>query len=207
FIFSQTYDFSAFTTYNFFIYIEYAGDLDNSNDTVIGQVAHVSYAIDLDAVNGGINDTLIVSAYPATIDAGAGYSNYLWTNDGSTGQTFTVNADGWYKVYVYNDFGCNEYDSIYVKLFVGIVLADAKTNINIYPNPNKGKFNINIELAQSENVRIEIMNFTGQIISTQEITSVKTYNKVEDLTYLPKGIYFVKVNDVNSTVIKKFVIQ
>ena len=207
FLFTQTYDFSALTTYNYSVYIEYASDLDNSNDTIIGQLAHVVYSLNLDAINGGINDTLTVSSYPATLDAGAGYGGYFWVNVTSDLQTATVTQDGWYGVYVYNDFGCQTFDSIYVKLFVGIHIADSKTNINIYPNPNKGEFNIEIELGKSENIQMDIMNFTGQIISTEVINNVKVYNEIKDLTYLPKGIYFVKINDGFDTTIKKIVIQ
>lgn len=40
-----------------------------------------------------------------TIDAGAGYSSYLWSNSGNT-QAITVNTPGTYTVTVANAFGC-----------------------------------------------------------------------------------------------------
>jgi gliding motility-associated-like protein len=43
------------------------------------------------------NDTSFCVSNPLTLDAGSGYSSYLW-QDGSTNQTFTVNASGNYSV-------------------------------------------------------------------------------------------------------------
>jgi gliding motility-associated-like protein len=48
-----------------------------------------------------------------TLDAGSGYSSYLW-NTGATTQTITVSTPGNYSVMVTNSFGCQNTDNIQV---------------------------------------------------------------------------------------------
>lgn len=81
-------------------------------------------------------DTMIVTVYPnpsfslpndtvyfcensdVTIDAGGGYSSYLWSN-GFLTQTITVSDTGWFAVTVTNNVLCANTDSSYVvKLFL-----------------------------------------------------------------------------------------
>lgn len=61
------------------------------------------------------NDTLICQGSSITLNAGAGYTSYLW-QDGSTNQTHTVNTSGQYKVTVTNSNGCSTSDSITVNI-------------------------------------------------------------------------------------------
>ncbi|WP_027385581.1 DUF7948 domain-containing protein [Chryseobacterium gregarium] len=49
----------------------------------------------------------------ATLDAGSGYSSYLWST-GATTQTITVSAPGNYSVTVANSFGCQNTDAVQV---------------------------------------------------------------------------------------------
>lgn len=61
--------------------------------------------IDTPQVNIG-NDALIGANQFHTLDAGSGFSTYLWSN-GSTSQTVNLNTSGLYKVTVSNNFGCH----------------------------------------------------------------------------------------------------
>lgn len=51
------------------------------------------------------NDVSICDGETTTLDAGAGFASYLWS-DGSTEQTLTTGAAGAYSVTVTNEFGC-----------------------------------------------------------------------------------------------------
>jgi gliding motility-associated-like protein len=58
------------------------------------------------------NDTFICQGSPLILDAGQGYSNYIW-QDGSTNQTYSVTTSGTYSVTVSNQCGMGA-DSINV---------------------------------------------------------------------------------------------
>lgn len=58
-------------------------------------------------------DTTICQGTTVVLNAGAGYTSYLW-QDGSITQTLTVNTPGQYKVTVTNSGGCAATDSIMV---------------------------------------------------------------------------------------------
>lgn len=66
----------------------------------------------LPVVNLG-NDTIISSSSTLTLDAGPGYSNYLWST-GETTQTIIVSTTGEYAVTVTDNTGCTGSDAINV---------------------------------------------------------------------------------------------
>lgn len=79
---------------------------------------------------------------------------------------------------------------------------DEINGFNIYPNPNNGSFTIATD--NFENTTIEIYNVTGQLIANQSLTQNKT---LVDLTTFSKGVYFVKLETNNKTIVKKVIYQ
>ena len=73
-------------------------------------------------------------------------------------------------------------------------------NVRVYPNPSK-KY-INIELTNNLLIKkIEVYNHLGKII-----LSLKNSNKPIDISYLPNGIYYIKIKDSNNNfLIKSFI--
>jgi len=67
-------------------------------------------------------DTLMVCGQSYTLDAGGGYTGYLW-NTGSTAQEVQLNRSGWYLCTVFNE-GCQWTDSVFVSM----------NNIDIQPD-------------------------------------------------------------------------
>jgi len=61
------------------------------------------------------NDQTICPGITTTLDAGAGFSNYLWST-GATTQTIVVGTPGSYWVQVTN-YGCEDYDTVNVSLY------------------------------------------------------------------------------------------
>ena len=70
-------------------------------------------------------DTIAACGTSYTLDAGAGYSSYTWSN-GSTGQTATINATSWYKCTV-TQGSCSATDSVFVSLVEGQIINNDTT--------------------------------------------------------------------------------
>ncbi|MDT8393839.1 MAG: gliding motility-associated C-terminal domain-containing protein [Bacteroidales bacterium] len=56
----------------------------------------------------------ITTEDPLEIDAGDGFSSYLW-NNGETNQVITAELEDWYSVMIESLYGCTGRDSVYVK--------------------------------------------------------------------------------------------
>ena len=78
-------------------------------------------------------DTVLVNPFSYTLDAGAGFSSYLWS-DGSTGQTLTVTAPGSYFVLVSNASGCTAIDTVLIDVTTGMQSVQT-ADVTLYPNP------------------------------------------------------------------------
>jgi hypothetical protein len=81
----------------------------------------------------------------------------------------------------------------------------ALNEISIQPNPSNGLFNIEMP-ALEENVSLEVMNMSGQIIHTEVIGQNATGIQI-DLSGNAKGVFFVKFTGTQQTIIRKVVVQ
>ncbi len=81
-------------------------------------------------------------------------------------------------------------------------LIASEDNIYVYPNPNKGEFFI--QFNSNKNRTFEVYNSIGKLVLQ---SSTNNSNVQIDLTNNPRGIYFVKISDENSTSIKKVVLK
>jgi hypothetical protein len=69
------------------------------------------------SVNLG-NDTSIAQGNSVTLNAGAGFTSYLWSPGGQTTQSINVNASGCYSVRVTNASNCQDRDTLCVTVQV-----------------------------------------------------------------------------------------
>jgi len=78
-------------------------------------------------------------------------------------------------------------------------------NVSIYPNPSNGEFYLK---TNSDIKTIEIYNTTGELVYSKTNSSNKN-NKINklDLSYLKKGIYYIKLSDNFKTYNQKIIIQ
>ena len=97
--------------------------------------------------------------------------------------------------------GCEDTDTMFVAVTVGIGEANISHNIKIYPNPTSGNIFIN---TQERLERVSIMNITGSEVfhleDLQETTQI-------DLSGLPTGLYFVKVQTTDGIFITRKVVK
>ena len=68
------------------------------------------------------NDTSICPNVNITLNAGAGYTTYLWNTNANT-SSITTNTVGAYSVIVTNAAGCTAYDTINISLYPPLVIS------------------------------------------------------------------------------------
>jgi hypothetical protein len=146
--FSSGYDFSGIGSYQLYVDLDYEADENLSNNVLNSTVNVWGYpVVDI----GGGQDTLH-AVLPHTLDAGSGYSAYLW-QDNSTGQWFDVTQNGLHWVMVTDANGCSGQDSAYVVTNVSTDEIHAGAGkINIYPNPVQDILNVVVEMDSEKEV-------------------------------------------------------
>lgn len=156
-----------------------------------------------------INAPPTVSLGPDTIhvfnstilNAGSGFTTYSWSTTETT-PSITVTSSGSYCVTVTAATNCTASDCIYVDVTVGIEDPSSLSPVLIYPNPTTG--NISIRFSETSNlVKYSLLNSTGQLVFTGTIQNIVTgTEKVFDLSGLPSGVYFLRLEDSGRSVLK-----
>jgi len=85
---------------------------------------------------------------------------------------------------------------------VGLDGPSLENLLSIYPNPSNGSFTI--DLKDLENANIEIYSIFGQRILKKPLTQ---YSTKFNLSKYSKGVYFIKVETNNKTIVRKIVLQ
>ena len=161
----------------------------------------------LDVVIGFVNAAPLVDLGPdsvacngsvVTLDAGAGMTSYLWS-DNSTNQTLDVSVAGTYGVVVTDANGCQNSDAIDISYIQCIVQGNhfARVNFSVYPNPAQRNLNVSISNVKNQNVEIKLSDMLGNIVFTSNEISGIGYHTNIDLSGLPVGIYLMRVQYAN----------
>ncbi len=121
-----------------------------------------------------LSDTTVCGGEEVVLDAGAGFSSYLW-NDGSTGQTLNVTQAGTYWVQVTNAAGCSATQEINVSFYPAIelnlgndtILCAGETLLLTAPPGmdsylwQDGSTGQNLEVAESGEYWVNVVSATG----------------------------------------------
>lgn len=130
-----------------------------------------------------------------------------WPIPGATQQSYTVIANGRYKVRIWSPYGCtNESDTLMVTN-VGTINYSQNKNIQIFPNPNNGKFYLFAENTDDEFV-LNISDLNGKIIYSNQIVNLQSGRPYEINTeQLTKGMYIIQLKDEKTNYTGKLLIQ
>ncbi len=155
-------------------------------------------------VNLGV-DIILSSPDSATLDAGAGFTSYLWST-GATTQIIVVNSTNTYSVIVTDANGCTATDTVMVTVYVGIASINSSSAIDIYPNPVHDLLHIEFPGAMtSEKMQLRMTDVTGRIILSEAISGNRPYSV--DMKNLSKGIYILVLENENMRVVKEVVVN
>jgi len=167
-----------------------------------------------DAVVDLGKDTFMCITGTMTLDAGSGYS-YLWTN-GATTQTIDVVGDtvglGLFNYGVTVErFGCTATDdvNIMVNPCLGIDVYEGNLALDIYPNPTKGRFTLEVMSQDAASFEYSIFNMAGKMLFQGHIDSDgKTmYSRDFDMSTMPKGVYFIRIQNNDIVKVERIIIQ
>ncbi|MCX6256660.1 MAG: T9SS type A sorting domain-containing protein [Bacteroidia bacterium] len=188
--------------YTFRVASTYSGNLTNLpdinpyNDTAYvlvktGPMPHVAGY----NVNTQNPDTGIV------FDAGS-FNIYLWSTAETT-ETITVTVAGTYTVTVTDEFGC---------VTSGIFTLNGINDINysngdvtIYPNPTDGIFDLFIHTGKLSDIEVCIYNSEGKKVYFEDGKDVIKLERKLDISALPAGVYYLRVDGMPGNLVRKFV--
>ncbi|MBL0358630.1 MAG: right-handed parallel beta-helix repeat-containing protein [Chitinophagaceae bacterium] len=146
-------------------------------DSVTKNVAVTSFSINT------LADTLKTYQDSVLLNAGSGFSSYLW-NTGDTTQNIKVKSSGWYIVTVANADGCYAKDSSYVNFRKNKTLfADAKQNLCS---------------ISSVDLSVRTKNITNVIGMQGTISWNTSIIKLDSVVYENSALNF-SANDINLT--------
>jgi hypothetical protein len=195
------FDFSLQGDYPVRVYTIYSKDMDSSNDTLDLVIHHYGFpSVDLG------EDTVRTSSLPYMLDAGAVFDQYLW-NGAAGGQTYLVTNYGKYVLVATDICGCSATDSIFVLPPVGIQDPYLENNLNIFPNPSDHMIYIELNLSDYTDIRMELFDADGRKIYIREFSGVDGIHESMDVSNLPAGLYWLKVQSEKGQVVRNIVVN
>jgi hypothetical protein len=133
------------------------------------------------SVDLGADTTFCQNEGPITLDAGAGFTGYLWSNGAET-QTISVSSSGTYSVSVTNAALCSDNDAVIVTVDPCLGLNEQTIEMSLFPNPTEGI--VNLKTTSADAMLVEVRTISGELL-------FMTDQPVIDLTSLASGTYFL----------------
>lgn len=159
-----------------------------------------------------------ISASGTTLSTDVIAASFQWYLNGNvianaTSSNYTVTQNGHYTVTV---FGCSDTSAVYNFNTIGIKESIVNNSFTIYPNPATNQITIKFDAyaplhfaTAKQDILIEINNELGQHLK-KAIFKQLLIGKNEmaiDVADLPNGVYFIQIQNQNTTVNKKFIKQ
>lgn len=157
------------------------------------------------AINIGPAIININSGQTVTLDAGAGYTSYAWSN-GTTTQTMTTGMGGFYYVTVTDNHTCVGSDSITINVLIQVTDQKTDKSLMIYPNPSTGVFNVTVNDANAK-FELKVTDALGRIIVTDKHIENVIYNRTFDLSTEASGVYFITLTSPAGVVTRNIIIE
>jgi hypothetical protein len=80
--------------------------------------------------------------------------------------------------------------------------------LQIVPNPVKDVFTFNLTGVKSQQAFLQLTDVRGQVVFSQDlIINGNSYSNRINMSYLPKGIYVLKIDYLGGSAIEKVLLQ
>ncbi|GAB2963325.1 hypothetical protein GCM10027048_35290 [Hymenobacter coalescens] len=81
-------------------------------------------------------------------------------------------------------------------------------NILVYPNPSSGVVHISVTGFEGRKTELRVLNVIGTVVYRETITELDNrFTRTLDLGRFASGLYYVKIDADNNSVMRKLVIR
>ncbi|NJK83343.1 MAG: T9SS type A sorting domain-containing protein, partial [Saprospiraceae bacterium] len=80
-----------------------------------------------------------------------------------------------------------------------------ETYWQLSPNPTFDKIAVTLKTPLLPNARMSVLDVTGKALITNILVEAET--TIIDLSYAPKGVYFIRLEDDERTLVRKIILQ
>ena len=153
-----------------------------------------------------LGNDMVLPQNGQVLDAGSGFSAYLWQPGGQTTRQITATQPGTYTVTVTDANGCTASDAITLTLDqTSVPEAGVPVSLNVYPNPSDGLFQLT--WGTDGPVSVDVISINGQRLYTHKTTATEGQNLALDLSRLAPGLYVLQVSGTAGTAVQRIVIS
>ncbi len=157
------------------------------NDLAIDNANVTTSSIDI-TVSGGL----------AEFVQDPSFYSYSWTGpNGFTASTQDISGltiSGAYTVVITDPTGCVDAYSQTFDVSVGTDDPSSIKALTLSPNPTRNTVVMNLTLAQSAEVRIDVVNTIGQVLQTLNVGKVSNLSQPINLDGMSDGTYFLRIS-------------
>ncbi|KAF5057472.1 hypothetical protein DSECCO2_356450 [anaerobic digester metagenome] len=133
--------------------------------------------------------------------------------EGETSQYLTWNVPvtkDWYGVFSCETTGREVVGVTIKEGFTGIEDPGAgmQESVEVYPNPTTGQFKVQSSKFKGEFQSLELIDFYGNVMKINNHGTIEPLNNqtIElNISHLPSGIYFLRINIENQSIVKKII--
>jgi hypothetical protein len=176
------------------------------------------------------NDTIICAGEPVLLAGAAQYQDSVkWETGGdgtfddsysltplyTPGPTDIASGYVWLTLIAYDSIPCEGSDNDDMKLTIDQCtnideLSDEGMNFRVIPNPTAGRIKVSLKSMDKidEEITLTLTNSTGQILFTYRLDqSQEDFSNELDLSYYPKGVYYLRANTPTQQQVRKVILQ
>jgi len=152
-------------------------------------------------------DANLTSLNSATLNAGGGFSSYLWSTSATT-QSINVTNNGAYYVTCIDQNGCVSTDTMNIVFSLGVFNTNgSETTMQLYPNPSNGNFNVSINNLETTDLVVNVIDMNGKMVYNQVVGTVSGSAILPfNLTGLSAGTYNMQFIANGKTSTMRFIV-
>ena len=125
---------------------------------------------------------------------------------GANQQTLEFTENGEYYVAIIDENGCSAISATMPVEFVTATQELASVqSFSIFPNPVNDWLLAQLKMEKATNFDLAILNANGQIVLEKTMLLQKEDNIKINVSTFPKGIYFLKIQSEEGSIVRKFV--